>query len=159
MNPGSTQERSAQPLRLDSAARTRLVGDRREAWEITELVQAPPRPPAPDSPQRLLIRKGDHWLVVRLADVDWIAGAGNYLELHVGVSRHLYRHTLGEFERRFARRSFVRIHRSTIVNLDRVVELRPASSGCYQITLRDGFHLSLSRRYRNRVFERMGKER
>ncbi|HEY8141881.1 MAG TPA: LytTR family DNA-binding domain-containing protein [Kofleriaceae bacterium] len=118
----------------------------------------PPKPAPPGSPlDRLLIRKSDRWLVVRLAEVDWIGGAGNYVELHLGAARHLYRQTLAGLEPLLDGRRFVRIHRSTIVNLDCVVELRPSSSGCYDVTLRDGTHLALSRRHRKRVLELVGK--
>jgi two-component system LytT family response regulator len=58
--------------------------------------------------------------VLRVADVDWIGGAGNYVELHVGPARHLDRQTLAGLESRLDRRRFARIHRSTIVNLERV---------------------------------------
>jgi hypothetical protein len=73
----------------------------------------------------------------------------------IGGASHLYRQTLSGLEARLDQRRFVRIHRSTIVNLDRIAECAPAS-GCYDVTLRDD-HLALSRRHRKRVLELVGK--
>jgi len=157
MNRGTTAERFAPPLRMDPALRRRVEIDPREAWEIEETSPALPQVNELGALERLLIRKGDRWLVVRLAEVDWIGGAGNYVELHLGAAKHLYRQTLSGMEPRLDSRRFVRIHRSTIVNLDRVAELRPTTSGCYDVTLRDGTHLTLSRRHRKRVLELVGR--
>ena len=127
-----------------------------EAWEVAEPITQPAGTPGRPL-DRLLIRKSDRWLVVRLAEVDWIGGAGNYVELHLGGASHLYRQTLSGLEPRLDPRRFARIHRSTIVNLDRIAELRPSASGCYDVTLRDGSHLALSRRHRKRVLALVGK--
>ena len=154
MERGFTAGRFAQPVRLERAARRAI--DPREAWEIAETRPAAPEPEAAVL-ERLLIRKVDRWLVVRLADVDWIGGAGNYVELHLGTARHLYRQTMQALLPRLDAKRFVRIHRSTIVNLDRVAELRPTTSGCYDVALRDGTHLTLSRRHRKRVLELVGR--
>jgi two-component system LytT family response regulator len=157
MNRGLTVERFTSAARLDPALRRRAAVDPREAWEIAETGPGQPPVNPAGALERLLIRKGDRWLVVRLAEVDWIGGAGNYVELHVGAAKHLYRQTLGGMEPRLDTRRFVRIHRSTIVNLDRVAELRPTTSGCYDVMLRDGTHLTLSRRHRKRVLELVGR--
>lgn len=155
MNRGFSPERFLHPARLERVPRPAAY-DARAAWEIAEAL--PPKPAAPGHPlDRLLIRKSDRWLVVRMAEVDWIGGAGNYVELHLGAARHLYRQTLAGLEPQLDPRRFARIHRSTIVNLDRIAELRPSSSGCYDVTLRDGTHLALSRRHRKRVLELVGK--
>jgi two-component system, LytTR family, response regulator len=156
MNRGLIAERHGQTLRIDPSRRRRAGINPADAWEIAE--GGVGRQETPNTAlERLLIRKGDRWLVVRLAEVDWIGGAGNYVELHIGAAHHLYRQTLGGLEPKLDARRFARIHRSTIVNLDRVAELRPTSSGCYDVTLRDGTHLTLSRRHRKRVLGLVGR--
>ena len=120
------------------------------------------RPPLQGSGQileRLLLRHEGRLQVLRLADVDWIEGAGNYVRLHFGGSSERYRTTLGSLEPRLDPRRFVRIHRSAIVNVDGIAELRPKPSGCYDLTLRSGAELTLSRSHRRRVLELMGRER
>jgi len=107
--------------------------------------------------ERLLIRRRERFVVLRLEDVDWIEGAGNYVRLHAGDSTHLHRQPLGDLADRLDPRHFVRIHRSTIVNVDRIEELRPLDSGTYEVRLRCGAQLSMSRRYRRRVFELAGR--
>jgi two-component system, LytTR family, response regulator len=107
--------------------------------------------------ERLLIRKGARLVMVRLDDVDWIDGAGNYIELHAGKSTYLLRHTLSGLESRLDPHSFVRIHRSTIVNATRITELQSTIAGDYVVTLRDGTRLSLSRTYRGKVQQLAGR--
>jgi two-component system, LytTR family, response regulator len=100
---------------------------------------------------RLLVRAGQKSLLIRTADVDWVEAAQNYVNLHAGGTAYMVRGTLQELEARLDPRRFVRIHRSRIVNLDRVKELHPWSHGDVQIVLTDGTRLMLSRRYRDRL--------
>lgn len=125
----------------------------------------PPTPPAGSEPRpandrpidRLLVRKRRRWVVVRLEEVDWIEAAGNYVRLHVGAESHLHRQTLADLAARVDSSRFVRIHRSAVVNLDRVVELRGERSGHYEVLLRGGARLSMSRRYRRQVLGRSAR--
>jgi two-component system LytT family response regulator len=112
---------------------------------------------APARLTRLLIRGDGRLLMLRLENVDWIEGEGNYVRLHAGGAGHRYRETLSHLEQRLDPERFVRIHRSAIVNLDRVRELRPTASGCYRVLLTNGVELSLSRGYRRRVLARAGR--
>jgi two-component system LytT family response regulator len=122
-----------------------------------------PRPAANEEPEiaerleRVLVRSGEHWIVVRLAAVDWIEGDGNHVVLHAGGRRHRVRRTLDGIETQLDPRQFVRIHRSSIVNLERVVELSPALSGSYFVRLDNGARLVLSRTHRDRLLARLGK--
>lgn len=100
---------------------------------------------------RLLVRQGQKSLLLRTADVDWVEAAQNYVVLHAGGASHMVRGTLRELEARLDPRRFIRIHRSRMVNLDRVKELHPWSHGDYQVVLVDGTQLMLSRRYRDRL--------
>ena len=105
---------------------------------------------------RLLVRSEGRLLVVRLPEVDWIEGAGNYARIHAGARVFLYRQTLAALERRLDPTRFARIHRSTIVNLDRIEELRPTISGSYEVVLVGGKRLTLSRGHRRRALELVG---
>src|SRR6185295_6690218 len=93
---------------------------------------------------------------VRIEDIDWIEAAGNYLRLHVGKAEHLLRESLTALEKKLDPGRFVRIHRSTIVNLERIRELQPAFHGDYVIVLRDGTELALSRTCRDKLEESLG---
>lgn len=103
--------------------------------------------------QRLLVRTGDRYVFVRTEAIEWIESAGNYVRLHVGSQGYLLRQALSRVDTMLDPRRFVRIHRSAIVNLDCVEELRPLFSGDYQVRLRDGTRLTLSRTFRHRIPE------
>jgi two-component system LytT family response regulator len=139
-------ERAKAQLRQGSAA----------DWQerLRELLRAAPgRPPGPE---RLLIKSGGRIYFVRIEDVDWIEAAGNYVRLHVGAEEHLLREALTTLEKKLDPGRFVRIHRSTVVNLERIRELQPAFHGDYVLILRDGTELAVSRGYRDRLGEALG---
>jgi two-component system, LytTR family, response regulator len=100
---------------------------------------------------RVLVRKGQKSLLLRTEDVDWVEAAENYVVLHSSGEAFMIRGTLQELEARLDPRRFARIHRSRLVNLDRVRELHPWSHGDAQVVLVDGTRLMLSRRYRDRL--------
>jgi two-component system, LytTR family, response regulator len=106
---------------------------------------------APARTGRLLVKEGERMFFVPVERVDWLEAEGNYVRLHCGREAHLVRGTLGGMEEQLDPRSFTRIHRSTIVNVDRVKEVRPWFAGDYQVKLHDGTELRLSRRYRDRL--------
>lgn len=106
--------------------------------------------------QRVMLRSQGRVFFIRTADIDWIEAAGNYVRLHAGRESHLLRVTMNALEQRLDPEHFLRIHRSTIVNIDRVRELHPWPSGEYTVVLRDGARLKLSRGFRERLAERMG---
>ncbi len=107
--------------------------------------------PAPQPLDRLAIRSGDRILIVKVEEIDWIEGAGVYARLHVGAKAHLIRETLTNLAEQLDPERFVRIHRSTIVNRDRVRELRSYFHGEYLVLLTDGTQLKLSRTYRDNL--------
>ena len=86
-----------------------------------------------------------------------IEAAGNYVRLHLGEESHLFRETMNGMEGRLDPRRFVRIHRSRIVNTERIKELQPWFNGDYVVILRDGTRLTLSRGYREKLQDRIGK--
>ena len=97
---------------------------------------------------RFVVRSGRRVRFVRAGEIDWVEAQGDYVGLHAGRDCFLLRETIAAMERRLASRSFARIHRSSIVNLDSVVELRSVDNGDYQVFLRTGAELRLSRTYR-----------
>jgi two-component system LytT family response regulator len=85
---------------------------------------------------------------IRTADIDWCEAAGNYIRLHVGPQEHLLRETMNGLETKLDPRLFVRIHRSTIVNIERIEQLRSSIAGDHTVVLKTGAKLTLSRGYR-----------
>jgi two-component system LytT family response regulator len=98
-------------------------------------------------------RSGDRLVFVRLADVDWIGAAGNYVRVHTRGDSLLVRATMAKAQRRLDPSTFVRIHRSAIVNIDRIKYLIPWSHGEYVVTLQDGTQLHAGRVYSHRLDE------
>ena len=106
---------------------------------------------------RVVIRSGGRISFLRVEEVDWIEAADNYVRLHVGREAHLLRETMQSLAARLDPEKFLRIHRSTIVNLDRIKELQPLFHGDYTVLLRDGTELTLSRGYREKLQEHLGE--
>jgi two-component system LytT family response regulator len=113
------------------------------------------RPPAP-SAKRLAVKNLGEVLFIDVADIDWIEGASYYACLHVGRATHLIRRTLSELERDLADGPFLRIHRSTIVNVDRIRSLELQEAGEYEVVLDSAVRLRLSRRFRKALHDRLG---
>jgi two-component system, LytTR family, response regulator len=103
--------------------------------------------------RRFPVRRGNEFTFVPAADVDWIEGLGDYAGLHVGGKTHLIREALTSLETRLDGKQFVRIHRSTIVQLERIARVEPSVNRDALITLRGGKTLRLSRTYRSRLEE------
>jgi two-component system LytT family response regulator len=91
---------------------------------------------------------------IAIADVDWIESQGNYVTLHVGTRTHWVRQSLGAFETQLDRTRFARIHRRTIVALDRIRDIQAEGNGDASIRLQDGSTLRVSRRYRKDLGDR-----
>lgn len=100
---------------------------------------------------RIAVPIGRRTIFVRTVTVDWIEADGNYLHLHVGRQQYVIRSGLGILEGQLDPAQFARVHRSAIVNLDRVQELRTVAPGEYRIVLADGTELAVSRGYRDRL--------
>ena len=106
---------------------------------------------------RLVVKSGGRVFFLRTDEIDWIEAAGNYVRLHLGEESHLFRETMNGMEARLDARRFVRIHRSRIVNTERIKELQPWFNGEYVVILRNGTRLTLSRGYREKLQEQLGK--
>jgi two-component system, LytTR family, response regulator len=102
-------------------------------------------------PRRFLVKGDGQMYFVAVDDIDWVEAYGNYVRLHVGKGVHLIRETLGNIERKLDPGRFARVHRSSIVNLDRVARMDLWGAGDYVVLLKDGTKLKLSRWYRSRI--------
>lgn len=114
------------------------------------LLEAIPQPPARRL-DRIAVKDNGAVFFVRVNDIDWIEAYGNYVRLHVGDASHLLLQTMTGMEARLDPEKFLRIHRSTIVNIDRIERLEPLFHGEYNVRLSNGTELTLSRGYRERL--------
>ncbi len=105
--------------------------------------------------ERILLRSGGEIYFVKAEDIDWIEAEGDYMKFHAAGRVHLLRETMAHLEERLDSRRFIRIHRSTIVNIDRVKKLSPSFAGEYAVILHDGTKLRLSRGYHDRLQDLM----
>ena len=107
---------------------------------------------------RIVLRSDGEVLVLKPAEIDWVESAGNYVCFHVGAETHIFRETMNQVEERLHDHNFARIHRSAIVNLDRIKRLKPTLYGDYSVELRNGIKLTMSRSYRQAVFNKVGSK-
>jgi two-component system, LytTR family, response regulator len=108
--------------------------------------------------ERMMIKTDGRVFFLVTDEIDWIEAQGNYVMLHVGKESYLLRDAISKVEVQLNPRKFLRIHRSTIVNIDRVKELQSLFHGDYRVLLKDGTKLLLSRRYRWKARASLGKE-
>lgn len=108
-------------------------------------------------PTRVAIKTRGRLSYVEVDSIEWIESQGNYLALHVGSRAQLIRETLANFERRLDPSKFVRIHRRTIVAVDRIREIRPLANGDSELILHDGRELRASRSYREVLRKRWSR--
>jgi two-component system LytT family response regulator len=106
---------------------------------------------------RLVVKGSGTTRFIRVADIDWIEGAGVYVNLHVAGKELLHRCALNELAGRLDPMRFIRVHRSSIVNIDSVLELQPISHGEFELLLKDGNCLRVSRTYRVQLEKRLGQ--
>lgn len=107
--------------------------------------------------QRISVRVGEHIRVLRVDDIDWIRADGNYVHIHAAGNAWLHRESLAYLEAALDPQRFLRIHRGTLVNMDRVQEIHPLFRGGSEVILRDGTRLRLSRRFRERAMQALGQ--
>jgi two-component system LytT family response regulator len=106
---------------------------------------------------RLVVKGSGTTRFVRVADIDWIEGAGVYVNLHIAGKELLYRSTLNELAGHLDPMRFIRVHRSSIVNIDSIVELQPISHGEFELVLKNGRRSRVSRTYRIQLERRLGQ--
>jgi two-component system, LytTR family, response regulator len=100
---------------------------------------------------RILVKSSGEIFFLKAEEIDWIEAEGDYMKFHVAGKTHLMRETMARLEERLDAKRFIRIHRSTIVNIDRLRKLSPSFAGEYAVVLHDGTKLKLSRGYHERI--------
>ena len=130
----------------------------RRLAQLLDQLQLPSKglPAAIPKLKRIAVTDRDTTYFVDIEEIDWIEAADYYVKLHTGKKIHLIRETLGQMERQLDPSVFVRIHRSTIIRLDRVKELRRQFEGSYLVVLKDGTQLKSSRNYRDSLQSLLG---
>jgi two-component system, LytTR family, response regulator len=126
-----------------------------EALQISALLKTIAAPPA--FLERLLIKLNGRIIFVKTDDIDWIKSDDKYVLIYTGKTSHLVRQTLAAMKTQLDPRRFVQIHRSAIINIERIRELEPLVSGEYFVCLESGAKIALSRSYKDELFERLGK--
>lgn len=133
-------ERARGRLRQDDAGHSRRVAD------LLEALASPSR-----FVRRIAVKESGRTVFVEVDEIDWIGAAENYVELHVGPSRHLLHVPLTTLERALDPAHFLRIHRSTIVQVPRIAQLVPGAHGEFEVVLHDGTRLDSGRTYADRL--------
>jgi two-component system LytT family response regulator len=108
--------------------------------------------------ERLIVKTGGRVFFIKADDIDWLEAEGKYVRLHVGKETHLLREAISSLESRLDPKKFLRIHRSHIVNIERIQELEAWFHNEYRVLLRDGTKLMMSRSCRKRLGELLGSE-
>jgi two-component system LytT family response regulator len=134
-------------------ARTRLTET--QAGNLLRLAAVTPRPSR--YLDRLVLKSAGVARFLRVDEIDWIEGAGVYVNLHVGGKSLLYRSALTQLAANLDPDRFIRVHRSAIVNIDSIVQLNAVSHGEFDATLRDGSIARISRTYRALLEQRLGQ--
>jgi two-component system, LytTR family, response regulator len=107
--------------------------------------------------ERLVIKAGGRIYFLDINEIDWIEAEGNYVSVHSAKKSHLLRETISSLEAQLDPKKFVRIHRSSIVRIASIRELQPWFHGEYRVNLENGTQLALSRNYRDKLQEALGK--
>ncbi len=112
-------------------------------------------PPSPR--ERIMVKSAGRISFLKTDEIDWIEAQGDYVRLYAQGRKFLIREKIGEMEQQFSGDRFIRIHRSTIVNVERIKEMQPLFYGEYAVILNDGTRLTLSRSFREKVFLRLAR--
>ena len=146
--------------RLETAlTRAKIRLDERSVHEFgcNALRMISARPPVGRPLDRLVVRSAGTTRFIRVADIDWIEGAGVYVNLHAGGKEMLYRAALNDLAERLDPSRFIRVHRSAIVNIESILELQAISHGEFDVVLKNGHRTRVSRTYRGQLEKRLGQ--
>jgi two-component system LytT family response regulator len=140
-----------------SRAKAQIQQDRNRTlnkglYALLEEMKTPPR-----YLERLVIKASGRVFFLKTEEIDWIEAQGKYVSIHAGKEEHLVREGMNTLENELDPKKFVRIHKSTIVNVDRIQQLQTWFHGDYRLILHNVTTLTLSRRYRQRLDELLGK--
>jgi two-component system, LytTR family, response regulator len=151
-----TDDRFRQSLdRAKQLVRQGRLGDL--SRKLAALLDNDESAPAQRYLDRLVVKSGGKVTLLPVGEIEWIDAEGDYVRIHVGKTWHLLRETMKNLEDQLDAARFVRIHRSTIVNLEKVKELQPFFRGEYVVVLHNGTTLKLSRGYRDNLEARLGR--
>lgn len=140
-----------------TAQRSQLEFDRRVAEMLGKIEQDQKGLSEARAPENIVVQSGGRVVFVRVSEIDWVEAAGDYVKIHVGKKSWLLRETMVAIEARLKLQGFARIHRSTIVNLNQILEMAVLTNREYLVTLSTGAKLKLSRNYRAALDQLMGK--
>jgi two-component system, LytTR family, response regulator len=143
-----------EPLRM-ALTRVREVVAARSNPSLTEFLERLQKRTA--FMQHVAVKSKGRVRLVRIEQIDWFESAGNYVRLHAGGERFLLRETMSGLEAKLDPQQFVRIHRTAIVNLERIREMQRILHGEYVVVLHDDTRLTLSRVYRERIEPLLGR--
>ena len=147
-------ERVRTELGSDPSLKGRLISASRQIQKVSD--EAAPADSERADPSRLAVRDGRETELVIINDIDWVDAAGDYMCLHVGGKTHIMRSTMKELLANLPERDFVRIHRSTIVNIHRVTSVSSLSKGEFRLQLGSETSLKVSRNYRKSIASLIG---
>ena len=102
-------------------------------------------------PEKLTVRDGDEIIIVPVAEIDWVDAAGDYMCVHARGETHIMRITMKDLEKQLDPSLFQRIHRSTLININRIVKLISHINGEFFVILESGARLKMSRTYKDKV--------
>jgi two-component system LytT family response regulator len=139
-------------LRALQRVRERLGGDRESRSAAVAMARA-----QTTSTERLLVPDGERLQLIDSTSIEWLQAEDNYVHVHTAARGYLLRRTLQDLLMQLGEERFVRIHKSAAVNLSAIAALTPLFKGDYEVELRNGRALRLSRRYRDVLFARMGR--
>jgi len=157
LKPYDDERFNAALARAKEAVRRRSIeADNSRLNQLIEFLQArmgvKPETAQSEPPlDRVLIKSSGDIYFLKADEIDWIEAEGDYMKFHAGGRSHLMRETMARLEARLDPKRFIRIHRSTIVNIDRLRKLSPLFAGEYSVVLQDGTKLRLSRGYHDRI--------
>lgn len=106
--------------------------------------------------QKIPIKQGSKTSFVNIDEIDWIEADDQYVKIHLEKEHHLVRESMNNMEQKLRHSSFIRIHRSTIINTNRVLEVEPSSKGDAIVKLKSGVYLKISRLKREAFFKKLG---
>ena len=128
------------------------AADALQTAAIPQAAQAPHEGGGNEPPiGRLVVRKHNREFILDAGEIDRIESDGNYVVVHAGGQSYRLRDSLDSVNRRLGEQRFARVHRTHVVNIDRIREIQPWDNGDYRILLKDGSFLNFSRRYRSRL--------
>jgi len=135
----------------DEVRRRRADSVNSRLHQLLDYLQHAPGAASENATERILVKSSGEIFFLKAEEIDWIEAEGDYMKFHVAGRTHLMRETMARLEARLDPKQFIRIHRSTIVNVDRLRKLSPSFAGEYAVILNDGTKLKLSRGYHERI--------